>query len=157
MAAPTTTARSTPLGIKLDDGYSTKIACAADPDISFWERTITPPGIDGGEPIDTTTMHNTVWRTMSPRSLRTMTPVTVSAAYDPDIYDEAAALINLNREWTVTFPDGSTLDFWGALTQFTPGELVEGTFPEASITIVPTNQDNAGDEQAPVMTEVAGT
>ncbi len=157
MGAPTTTARSTPLGIKLDDGYSTKIACAADSDISFWERSVTPPGLDGGELIDTTTMHNTTYRTFSPRSLATMTPMTCSAAYDPDAYDEILAILNLNREWTVTFPDGSTLDFWGALIRFEPGELVEGTFPEATITIGPTNQDNDGAEQAAVMTEVAGT
>lgn len=156
MAAPRTAERGTPAGIKLDDGYSTKVACYDDTDISFWERSVTPPGLDGDEPINTTTMFNVTYRTFSPRALKTLTPFTMSAAYDPDIYDQALALINKNKEWTVTFPDGSTLDFWGFLQKFEPGELVEGTFPEATITVVPTNQDNDGAEQAAVMTEVAG-
>lgn len=53
------TTRSAPGGTKLGDGFSTKIAFAADADVSLWEKTVTPPGVDGGDAVDTSTMHNT--------------------------------------------------------------------------------------------------
>ncbi len=158
MAAPDTTARVTPDGIKLDDGFSTQIAFALDADIAFWEKNVQPPGLDGGDAIETTTMHNTAWRTMAPRSLTTMTECTVTAAYDPDLYDEILAIINVRGSITVHFPDGSTLDFFGYLRLFEPQDMEEGAQPEANITIQPTNYDPVNNVEAPpVMTEVAGT
>lgn len=158
MAAPPTTARATPAGIKLDDGFSTVIAMAGDPDISFWEKTVKPPGIDGGDAVETTTMHNTVWRTMSPRALRTLTECTFTAAYDPGVFDQIVNIINYEQGFTIHFPDGSTLDFYGFLKNFEPQDMSEGAQPEASITISPTNQDpTSGAEEAPVLTSVAGT
>lgn len=162
MAAPSPTARATPEGLKLDDGFSTLVTIGAtvgaDTDIKLWEKTVTPPGVDGGDAIETTTMHNTTWRTMTPRSLVTLTEMTFNAAYDPDVYDEVVAMINVETTITVTFPDGSTLAFFGFLKSFDPGECAEGTQPEATVTIVPTNFDSANDvEAAPLMTEVAGT
>lgn len=158
MSAPTPTARSTPAGIKMDDGFSSLITLAADVDISFWEKTVQPPGIDGGDMIETTTMHNTVWRTGAPRALATLTPMTTRVAYDPDVYDEILAIINDRTTITVTFPDGSTLAFYGYLQKFEPQDMEEGKPPEATVTIVPTNYDPTAHEEAgPVMTEVAGT
>lgn len=135
----TTTARSAPGGVKPDDGFSSLIAFAADPDISFWEKTVKPPGLDGGEPIDTTTMHNTSLRTMGPRSLATMTPFTTKVTYDPEVYDQILAIINTAGWVTVHFWDGSTIDFYGYLQKFEPDDLSEGAQPEATVTIVPTN------------------
>ena len=157
MAAPTTTSRQTPDGIKLDDGFSTKIACAADPDIAFWEKSVKAPGVDTGEPIDTSTMFNVQWRTFAERALLTLTPCSGKAAYDPVILTQILAIAGKNKEWTITFPEGSTWDFWGILNKFEPDELSEGTFPEASFTVTPTNQDNSGAEQAPVVASVPGT
>ncbi len=155
---PTATARQTPLGIKIDDGHQTLVTFASDPDISLWEKSVTPPGEDGGDPIETTTMHNVTWRQMAARALRTLTPMTFTAAYDPIIYDSVAAIINLETTITVTFPDGSTLAFYGYLQKFEPGELVEGTQPEVTVTVVPTNSDPVDrTEQAPVLVEVSGT
>jgi hypothetical protein len=157
MAAPTTTTRQTPSGIRLKDGYSTKIAFKRDPDVSLWEVSVKPPGIDGGDAIETTTMHNADWRTMAARQLQTLTDATTTAAYDPNIYTNVLQLININDEITVHFPDGSTLAFWGFLRSFEPGDNAEGTMPTATVTITPTNMDNSGAEQAPVLTSVSGT
>lgn len=157
MAAPAPTVRQTPTGIKLDDGYSTKVTFGRDPDMSVWEKTVKPPGIDGGDAIDTTTMHNTSWRTMAPRSLRTLTEHTFTAAYDPLIYTQILAVLNINDQITVRFPDGSTLAFWGYLKGFEVSDHTEGEQPEATVTVVPTNQDDTGAEQAPVLTNIAGT
>ncbi len=158
MTTPSTTARQTPAGIKIDDGFSTKIAFARAPTVSFWEKTVKPPGLDGGDPVDTNTMHNVAWRTKSPRQLKTMTESTTMAAYDPAVYTQIVELINKEGSITVHFPDGSTLDFYGYLQKFEPGDLKEGEQPEASITIVTTNQDPVtGAETPPVVTSVAGT
>jgi hypothetical protein len=154
-----TTVRQTPAGIKLDDGFPTKIAFERDPDVSFWEKSVQPPGFDGGDPIDTTTMHNTSYRTMSSRRLKTMTEATLTVAYDPAVYTQINNnLINQEGSVTVRFPDGSTLDFFGYLQTFEPSEVTEGEQPEAEITIAVTNQDPVtGAETAPVITSVAGT
>jgi hypothetical protein len=151
-----TTARTTPHGIKMDDGFSTKIAFAADPDISFWEKTVTPPGIDGGDAIETTTMHNTTWRSMAARALKTLTESSITVAWDPQVYDQIVALINVEGLITVWFPNGDALDFYGFLKSFTPGDMSEGSPPEAEISIVPTNINPlTGAEAAPVFTEIA--
>lgn len=155
----TTTARQTPSGVKPENGFSTKIAFAADPDIAFWEKNVKPPGVDGGDAIDTTTMFNTVWRTMAPRSLKTLTNVTVKAAYDPRLYDQIVALINVPGWITIHFWNNDTLDFYGYLKSFTPGDLVvDSAQPEADIEIVCTNTVPAtGAESSPDLMEAAGT
>lgn len=152
----TTTARVAPVGIRLHDGYQTLIAFAEDPDVSFWEVSVTPPGIDGGDAIETTTMHNVTWRSMASRALRTLTDSTVTVAFDPQVFDQIVALINVEGEITVHFPNGDTLDFFGFLKDFNIQELVEGTMPTAEVTIVPTNIDPAtGLESSPTLTQAS--
>lgn len=158
-AAPSATARQAPGGIKLRDGFSTKITFARNPAIQFWEKQVKPAGIDGGDSVPQTTMHNNEWRTFAPRQLKTLTEQTTTVAYDPKVYTSILELINIEDTVTVSFPDGSTLAFYGYLKMFDPAELVEGTQPEATITIVPTNTDHVNDwvEAAPVLTSVEGT
>jgi len=159
MANPTTTALSTPSGIALHDGFSCAIAFERDPDVSLWEKSVKPPGLDGGDPIETTTMRNTAWRTMRSRSLKTLTPVTLTVAYDPNVANNIDNnLINQEGSITIHYPDGSTYDFFGYLQLFDPSDLTEGEQPEASVTIQPTNWDPDNDVEAgPVLTEVSGT
>lgn len=159
MAVPATTPISAPAGIRLGDGYSTRIKFAADTDVSFWEKTIPPPGLDGGEAIDNTTMVNTAWRTFAPRALVTLTEFSFSAAYDPNAYNNILDnLLNVEGAITVHFPDLSTIDFYGFLRMFEPQDHEEGTQPEANVTIRPTNYDPVNNvEAAPVLTSVAGT
>lgn len=157
MTAPTVTARGTPAGARLTDGFSTTIAFAADSDASFWEVTITPPGMDGGDPIDNTTMLNTNWRTFAARALKTLTESKITAAYDPLLYSNILDLINVETSITIHFPNSDTLAFYGFLQKFEPGDCKEGEQPTATITIKPTNYDPvAGTEEAPVYT-AAGT
>lgn len=158
MAAPTPTTRSTPVGIKLDDGFSSKITFAADPDISFWEKTLQPPGVDGGDAVETTTMHNVTYRTMGPRQLKTLTNSSSVVAYDPAVLTQIIALINVRTTITVTFPDGSTWAYYGFLKSFEPSDLQEGEQPEATVEIVPTNFDPTNKVEAgPALASVAGT
>lgn len=158
MAAPTPTARTTPPGIPLRDGHPTKITIAADVNIDFWEKSIQPPGIDGGDPINMTTFFNTTWRVMRPRTLATLTEVSLTALYDPIVYDQIVAIINQETTITITFNDGSTVAFFGFLQTFEPQEVEDGEAPEAEITIQPTNWDASNSVEAgPAVSSVAGT
>jgi len=135
---------------RLDDGHPTTIAFAENGAVKLWEKTVTPPGIDGGGENDTTTMRNSAWRTKAPKKLKTLTESSLTCAYDPAVYDQIMLMINVNQEITVTFEDGDTLVFWGWINSFQPNETVEGEQPEAEVQIIPSNQDDNGDEIAPV-------
>jgi len=140
---------------RIDDGHPTTIEFANQPSgtgptITFWEKEVTPPGMDSGGANDTTTMRNSTYRTMAPKQLITMTEMTLVASYDPRFYDDIVAMISTNQLITITFPDGSTVAFFGWLDKFVPGNMVEGEQPTATITIQPGNQNLAGAETAPV-------
>lgn len=145
--------------IPLQDGYRTIIMFTSNPDIAFFIKTITPPGYDGGDVIETTTMLNDLNRTFSARSLLTLTPVTFTAAFDPIVYTEVLTLLNNKTDTaTLMLPDRSTIAFFGYLKNFDPQEFSEGTQPEAQCTIQPTNWDPVNKiEAGPVVTEIAGT
>ena len=158
MSVPATTARQTPSGWKMPDGYQSLIAFSTAPSIKLWEKSVKPPGLDGGEGIDTSTMFNLVYRTKSARHLVSLDNSTMVCAYDPDVYADILNQVNREQAITVIFPDHSTLSFFGFLQKAEPGELKEGTFPEITITIVVTNWDPvAFVEQGPVFTAAAGT
>ena len=140
---------------RLDDGHQTLISFADDPTVLFWEKTVTPPGVDGGGENDVSIMANTTWRTKAPKSLKSLSNAAMTVAYDPESYPEIIALVNSNNLITVTFPDGDTLAFWGWLNSFTPGELQEGEQPTAEIEIVASNQNASLAETAPVHTPAA--
>ena len=157
-AAPTPTARVTPTGRLLENGHRSLITFAADTNCNMWEKDVGQPGDDGGEPVDITTQHNTTYRTKAPRTLRDLTPFTVTFAFDPIIRDEFAGLINVRTTVTIRYPDGSTMAFYGFLKGVEFDPLSEGEFPSGTATIVPTNWDPTNDVEAgPVMTLVSGT
>lgn len=142
MANPTKTTRTTPSGTRMDDGYQSLIAFEGNAGILFWEKSITPPGLDGGEAIPTTTMHNSMWRTFAPMQLITSTEVTVRAAWDVDLYDEILSILNVEKSITVDFPTANRFYiFYGWLRSFVPGDMVEGAQPEATISIFVSNFD----------------
>lgn len=137
---------------RIDDGFATLVEFAEDSNVQFWEKEVTPPGMDGGGENDTSTMRNTTWRTRAPKSLVTLTEGSMTAAYDPVVYDEILAMLNVNQQITITFPDDSTLVFWGWINEFTPNAAVEGEQPTAEVTIIPSNQNTSGVETPPVYT-----
>ena len=97
-------------------------------------------------------MRNTRWRTRAPKKLLTMTAMTASCAYDPEVYEDIVSMMQENQLITVTFPDESQVEFWGFVDKFVPGEVKEGDQPVATVTIEPSNQDENGTEVAPVYT-----
>ena len=137
---------------RIDDGFSTTIGFANYPSVSFWEKEVTPPGMEGGGANEITTMRNTTWRTKAPKKLVSLTDCAFTAAYDPVVYDDVVDMINENQLITITFPDGATLAFWGWLDTFTPNANTEGEQPTAQCNIVPSNQNASGTETEPVYT-----
>ena len=140
----------------MNDGYQTTVDFSSSEMTSdaflltiMEEKEVGVPGVAGGGANDATTMRNATWRTMAPKSLKTLTPMTLVVAWDSALYDEMNAMINDNQLITITFPDDSTLAFWGWIDEFTPNAHTEGDQPTASITIIPSNQ-NADDNNAEI-------
>ncbi len=159
MAAPTPTARQTPAGIPVWDGYQVLYTFKRFPAVKLWEKATTPPGVEGGEGIDQTTQHNAFRRTKKPRALYEMTDGSFTCGYDPVVYDTILQMVNIEDEVTALFCDGSTIVDYGYLRSFIPAQMVEGTMPEATVTIVWTGLDPGTSllEQAPVTTSIPGT
>lgn len=137
---------------RIDDGFKTLISFASAPSVKFYEKEVTPPGVSGGGANDTTTMRNTAWRTMAPKKLKTLSESNLTVAYDPAAYTDVLNIIQVNELITITFPDASTIAFWGWLDEFTPGAAQEGQQPTASIKIIPSNMNGSLVETAPVIT-----
>lgn len=131
------------------DGFKT-IVTLTGAGVSFYEKEVTPPSIDGGGENDTTTMRNTAWRTRQPKKLKTLDKATLKVSYDPVFYSTTVAQVNVNQSIVITFPDTHTLTFWGWLNKFAPDANKEGEQPTAEVEIICSNQDNSGVEQAPV-------
>lgn len=153
MAAPVATARQAPDGFMLRDGHVSKFTMSSIPDVELWETDVQPPGLDVGEPIDISTQHNVAFRTMAPPSLVTLTPHTIVAGYDPIIYTFLLAVMGIEQTFTVTFPSGQTLAYYGYVQSVEFSPLVENEMPLATLTIVPTNFDPVNCVEAgPVLT-----
>src|SRR6266550_3274205 len=126
-----------PNDIRLDDGFSTIISIANLPGVKFYEKEVTPPGLASGGGIDVTTMRNANWRTMAPRQLKTLSPVTATVAFATEVIPQVRDQIGVNQLISVTFPDDSSFDFYGWIEEFKLGAFTEGAQPTATLTIQP--------------------
>lgn len=128
----------------LADGFPTRIQIQIGAVVIVLfaaEKEVQPPGVDQGGEIDTTTMRNLNYRTRSPKTLATLTEMTIQVSYDPRIYGVILnTVLGVNATISVGFPDGTAVVFSGWLDKFTPAALKEGEFPLAEIKIVPSNQ-----------------
>lgn len=128
--------------MRLEDGFPTLMSFAAAPVIfggvagDIWIKRITPPGYDGGGPIEDTSMHNLVFRTKYPKTLVTMTDATLMVSFDPDAYVSVFAVINVIQLLTYFFPLGETLALYGWVNTFIPNEFSEGNQPEATMQLI---------------------
>jgi hypothetical protein len=141
----------------MEDAFPTRVSFGTPASMKWRILSVDVPGIDAGDTIDTTSMDNTAWRTAAVKQLKSLTDLGLTVAYDPAIYAVAdlGAAIGVNQEFTITFPDDSTLKFWGAMRSFDPGDVSEGEQPEADVVIVPTLRNGSGAETAPVWAAAA--
>jgi hypothetical protein len=158
MAAPSATARQSPAGKPLQSGHPTKITLAIDPDISFWEKTVSGGGVVSGDKINITTMFNTRWRTFAPQPLIESPDITATCAYDPAVLTQLVAACGVETTLTVTHPDGSTEAHYGFLMSAERGENSESEQPTIDVTFAVTHWDSANDVEAgPTLVSVSGT
>ena len=133
----------------LTDGHPTRLtfyALGTSVTIYMKEQSVTPPGLDGGDPNDTTTMLNVNYRTKQPKKLIDTTPAAATFSYDPRILDQLLSILNVNGVVRIDYPNGDAWEFWGWLASFTPGECVEGAMPTATARIECGNQDDSNTE-----------
>jgi len=137
---------------RIDDGHPTFYEFGASSNVFgtlLWEKSVQPPGIQAGGETDITTMRNVVWRTRAPKHLKTLSNSSITVAYDTSAYTALLAMIGVEQEITVCFPDGSTYAFYGWLDEFTPNEMTEDEQPTAACTIIPSNVNPATRQEAP--------
>ena len=138
----------------MKDGHGITLSIAGhDFSLVLDPTEITPPGIEGGDPIENTTLSNTAVTTKVPPALKKITDGKLTVTYNPGEQADIDSAIGDNAAITITFPDAgdATLVFYGYLKEFTPGELKKGELPTAECSFVATN-DNAGVETAPILT-----
>lgn len=143
--------------VRMDDGFSTIITLANIPTVKLFEKEVTPPGMELGGAIDTTTMRNIEWRTMAPRKLKTLTQVSAVVAYATEAIEQLWAQIGKVQRIQVSYPDESSITFWGWLESFTPASHKEGEQPTASIVVQTGNRNPAGAETAPLYDNGGGS
>jgi hypothetical protein len=119
------------------DGYQILVAFALDPNIQLWEKSVTPPGVDGGGPIEVATMRNSSLRTRAPKHLVTVTEMTMVCAFHPEVYDEFYAIMQQIQATIITFPNGTAMTIFGWVDKFMPAEFTEGNMPTANVTFYP--------------------
>lgn len=161
MAAPTPTATGTPDGLPLEDPFPTVLVFSLLPTASFWEHSVTPSSVDGGEPLRRTNMRNIFHHTKAPRTLIEHGDVQANVFFDPNLWNQIVTSL-VNRKGgsaTVRKPDGSTWCAWAYLRSIVYQGITEGEqMPTADLTVVVTNWDAATNtENGPVVTSVSGT
>lgn len=158
MGLPLVTNLSAVSGLRLDDGFASAFAFSESPGLDLWEVEVQLPGIDGGDPIDTTTMRNILYRTKDARKLITMMETQHTCRYRANSYPQLKDLINVPGSITIWLPDGinvfsgSNISFFGYISKADFKAFKEGEPPEVEITIVATNTDPLdGSEANPVI------
>lgn len=154
---PTATTRLTPVGLPQEDGHSTLITFLADPDVSFWEKIVQPFGLEGGPPIEQTSMHNVAFTTKRAQHLIDVEAGASEVSYKGAIYDQIKALINTETVITYKLPDNTKWCKHGYLRSFKPTRNSKGNQPMANIVIEAINLDSAGAEFGPNQITSAGT
>jgi len=127
----------------LIDGFPTTIVfdgCS----LTICVKTLTPPEMDSGGSIDINGMTPTTrkFRLRAPKRLISLNSMSLTAAYDPIIYDQgmivARARVGAIQSFTVVFSNGDTLIFYGFVEKISFQEIKEGEQPMVNITITPT-------------------
>lgn len=139
--------------VYIDDGHPCNLTFGADATVAVKFRTVKPPGLVGGGAINVTTHSNTVWRVNAPKKLKELSPATITCKYQPGVYVDIIAMINVNQLLTMTFPDNTTIAFYGFINSFEPSAMQQGEEPTATMEIIPTLvHTSTGAETAPVIT-----
>lgn len=158
MAAPTPSARVTPTAWKEDQGFRIQVTNSVNPAIALWEIEVTPQGVEGGDPIDTSNQFNVKWHTKRPRALVNAEGGKMKCAVCAGSRHEFEALVNIEGVITEHLPDGSTECYYGYYKSIKFDAFKEGERPTCEVEIVETDFDPVNAVEAgPVFTGASGT
>lgn len=137
----------------MKDGFRTLIFLAEGLNINratFAEVTVKPPGLDARGGIDITSMRNVRRVTKWPKQLVDVTDCTSTCQWDPNFWSNLQNLyLGFLGRIGVQLPNIQTITFWGFLDKAEPSEHREGEVPLINLTVVASNVDTNGLEQAP--------
>jgi hypothetical protein len=102
---------------------------------TFRVKRMQPSGFDGGGRIDGTSMQSLRVRSGAPKSLMTGEQIKMTVYYDPILFRDMPGLMQRNGNITITFPDASSVVFYGWIEKFTPPDHQEGENPLAEIIV----------------------
>lgn len=119
----------------MDDGFSTTLTLANLPDAKMYERELVLSGPSMEGPINSTTMRNLQYRTNEAKALKSLPPFSITVAFATELFHFIKEQVGVNQLITVTFPDATTMYFYGWVEEFTPGKMVEGEQSTATLTI----------------------
>jgi len=117
-------------------GFGTRITFSTSTTVVFKEKSVTLPGLEGGEPVETTTNANTAYKSFTPQDLVKLSDAGAVVTYDVSTIAAIKAAININQVVTFTFADGSKWAVQGMLTEFIVNEDSPTDQPTANIKIV---------------------
>lgn len=123
---------------RLSESVGATITFASYTSVKFYVKSMSPPNVDAGTPIQTTLLANTKYHTFTTPKLITIGDFNATVSYNSDAMVDAITFVGQNQLITFTWPDGFTWTFYGAIMKFMPGELTPGTQPTATITVHPT-------------------
>lgn len=141
-----------------EDGFGTIITVDGIADLKMEEVETQPPGWDGGGAISTTTHRNgpasgPKLRTSAPKRLTGLSPMNLKVVYQTSVDAVIRANIKKVKLFTLTYPDGATLQLYAWIESFKPGSNKEGEQPSADVEIIPAlRHPTTGVVTAPVYT-----
>lgn len=143
MAAPGVVTPGTPLGAKMPEGFRCKLSFGRLTTFAFWARELTPAPVNNGNALDVTTFYNTLFKTKRPQVLYEVGDIQAVGLWDADIFKDAQykALLGLESNISILFPQGSTFSVFGYLQSITPSRMTHGEVPMTTINVVVTNWD----------------
>jgi len=108
----------------------------------FYYIDLTPPSVDGGDPISTTLLATTDFHTKMAPELKDIGNIQFTAEYQPDVI--LTAPYGQPGNIAIYFPGQGTMTFRGYLKNFNPDSLKPGERSQGSGEFVVTNTANDG-------------
>jgi hypothetical protein len=125
-----------------EDGFGTIVTIDGVADLKFEEVETQPPGYEGGGAINTTTHRNgpsvgIKLRTNAPKKTTGIGNIALKVVYKTACDPVIRGLLKVVKLYTLTYPDGATMQLWAWLDDFKPGSNKDQEQPTADILIIP--------------------
>ncbi len=134
----------------IEEGHGLRYSLASG--LLLEEVSISPPGVKGSGPKNTTTHANSTVQTKAPGKLPEITDLGGTVVISKGTLAAAMSVVLVNQSITVTYPGGGTHVVWGWLEEVIPGPFTSNGQPTATIKIHISNRNATGVETPPVYT-----